>query len=80
MALLIDARCLLKLLIYIFNEIEFLSVKLGTIGCLAKKYVQLKIFILEKLRNKFKQIFHGCENNSFSSFGSSYPLNILEQY
>ena len=30
-------------------------------GCLATKYIQLKMFMFEKVRNKFKQIFHGCE-------------------
>ena len=30
-------------------------------GCPAKKYIQLKMFIFEKLWTKFKQNFHGCK-------------------
>ena len=42
-------------------------------GCLAKKYIQLKMFIIEKVRNKFKHSFHGCKNISLSSL----PLLLL---
>ena len=51
-----------------------------SIGCPAKKYIQLKISVFKKAWNKFKQIFHGCKNISLSSFGSICWLNILGHY
>ena len=45
-----------------------------TTGCPAKKYIQLKVLIFEKVWYKFKQNFHGCKNISLSSFGSIYRL------
>ena len=48
--------------------------------CPAKKYIQLKMFIFEKVWNNFKQNFHGGKNVSLSSFGGIYWLNIMGHY
>ena len=61
--------------VYVLHPLLFLCT-----GCPAKKYIQLKMFIFEKVWNKFKQNFHSCKNISFSSFGGIYWLNILEHY
>ena len=48
------------------------------IGCPAKTYIQLKLFIFEKVWNKSKQIFTVAKY--LSSFGNIYWLNILGHY
>ena len=46
---------------------EVLSTVIST-GCPVKKYIQLKMFIFQKVWNKFKQNFHGCKNILLPSF------------
>ena len=48
--------------------------------CPAKKYIQLKRFIFEKVWIKFKQNFRDCKNFLLSSFESIYWLNIFGHY
>ena len=48
------------------------------IGCPAKTYIQLKLFIFEKVWNKSKQIFTVAKY--LPSFGNIYWLNILGHY
>ena len=42
--------------------------------------IQLKMFIFEKVWNKFKQNFNSYNNISFSSFRGIYWLNTLGHY
>ena len=60
--------------------IKYYTIQRYSAWCPAKKYVQLKMFIVEKVSYKFKQIFHGCKKISLSSFRSIYWLNVLEHY
>ena len=45
-----------------FKRVLSLCMRHPNRRCPAKNYVQLKMFIFEKVRHKLKQNFHGCKN------------------